>query len=140
MSHPTFSDAHVRTAGEILLFPSRIGGDHSKGVAQVAMKLFGAVMGVDEGLTGECYAFPIYTKDGTPRSLLAIAEAAALFAVVAQAHPELRFFIPRIGWGSTEYTDGMIASCFRSLPPNVRIPPEWEHYATRQQPACTVPA
>ena len=45
----------------IFVFGSNLAGRHGKGAAKYARNNLGAVYGVGEGLTGDCYALP--TKD-----------------------------------------------------------------------------
>ncbi len=108
---------------EIFVFGSNKEGRHGGGAARVAAERFGAQYGVGVGRTGRCYAIP--TMDG---SLDLIREYVEGFRCYAYCHPELTFYVTRIGCGIAGWKDEQIAPLFqwgyRSLP-NVILPREW---------------
>ena len=53
----------------IFVFGSNLAGRHGLGAAKYARNNLGAVYGVGEGPTGECYALPTKTGDLKVRSL-----------------------------------------------------------------------
>lgn len=134
MTRPPRPTEHIRQAGEIYVFASSQQGETSG--AGMARQLFKADPEVREGLTGDAYALPLFVTPGMVRSRLAIHEVAQRLVAIAQWNPELRFFLPRIGVGSTGYVDADIAPCFKGIPETVRIPPEWEIYLRRAQPVA----
>ena len=57
-------------------------------------------MGVGEGRTGDAYALPTCEVSGCRRTLQDIASSVARFCAYADHHPELTFYVTRIGCGS----------------------------------------
>jgi hypothetical protein len=47
------------------------------------------------------------------------------FKEYARQHPELRFFVTRVGCGLAGYTDKVIAPMFKNAPANCELPPTW---------------
>lgn len=92
---------------EIFVFGSNIHGMHGGGAARVANLKFGAVMGVGEGLTGQCYALP--TMEG---GVDYIAEKVQNFIECAKAHPELKFYVTKIACGIAGFTIEEIGPLF----------------------------
>lgn len=92
---------------EIFVFGSNIHGMHGGGAARVANLKFGAVMGVGEGLTGQCYALP--TMEG---GVDYIAGKVQNFIKCAKAHPELKFYVTKIACGIAGFTIEEIGPLF----------------------------
>jgi hypothetical protein len=111
--------------GEVFVFGSNLAGRHGAGAALTALKSYGAVLGVGEGLRGRSYALP--TKDRAIRTLpLEVVELYVKnFLDFAWAHPELQFFLTRVGCGLAGYQDRDIAPLFKTAPSNVRKPEGW---------------
>lgn len=108
---------------EIFVFGSNKEGRHAGGAARVAAEKFHAQYGVGVGRTGQCYAIP--TMDG---SLDLIREYAEGLRCYALCHPELTFYITRIGCGIAGWRDDEIAPIFHSAfgtPANYILPKEW---------------
>lgn len=78
-----------------------------RSVESVAVRHFGAVMGQREGLQGQSYAIP--TMEGIDEMRAAIHR----FATFAQAHPNLRFLVTRVGCGAAGYGEVGVAQLFR---------------------------
>jgi len=99
---------------EIFVFGSNLAGKHEKGAAKLAYQKFGAQYGVGEGLMGNCYALP--TKDTNIQSLTLdqIYEKILAFTTFAQSHPELFFYITKIGCGLGGYKYSEIAPLFKN--------------------------
>jgi hypothetical protein len=112
----------------IWVFGSNLAGRHGAGAALVAANRFAAVYGQGVGPTGRAYAIP--TKDGQlgVLSLDEIERYVAQFLEYAQAHPELYFYITRIGCGLAGYRDSQIAPLFADAPSNCCIPIQWSSY------------
>ena len=104
--------------GEIFVFGSNIHGAHMGGAARVAMKKFGAVWGVGEGLQGQSYAIP------TMEGLRNIGPAVQRFTAFARNHPDQTFLVTAVGCGIAGYTPQEIAPLFAdaSSLPNVCLP------------------
>lgn len=107
---------------EVFVFGSNVKGVHSGNAALVAVRKFGASLGVAEGLQGRSYAIPTVglsfedMKKGIDR-----------FFEYAKKHPHLKFWVTRIGCGTAGYSDSVMAPLFlqaKSLP-NVALPKEW---------------
>jgi len=91
---------------EIFVFGSNIHGYHGGGAAAFAMARFGAVWGVGEGLTGQCYALPTMEGDESFKS------AVGRFIDCAKQHPELNFLVTPVGCGIAGYEPEMVAPWF----------------------------
>ncbi len=91
----------------IFVFGSNPEGFHNGGAAYVARKIFGAIQGQGEGLQGQSYAIP--TTEGWDL----LTECVNRFIDFAREHPELHFFVTRIGCGIAGYTEGQIAPLFK---------------------------
>ena len=104
---------------EVFVFGSNLAGMHGGGAARVAWKNFGAVMGCGVGLRGQSYAIP--TMQGGVET---IRPYVADFIAFARAHPELFFYVTRIGCGIAGFRDKEIAPLFHEAVglPNVCLP------------------
>lgn len=92
---------------EIFVFGSNPSGYHVGGSAKIAVKKFNAVYGQSEGLQGQSYAIPT-----TFPEVEMIRPYIEKFIGFAKKHPELTFFVTRIGCGNAGYTDYEIAPLF----------------------------
>ena len=116
----------------IFVFGSNYAGIHGAGAAKTALGHFGAEWGKGEGIQNSNYAlvggsYAIPTKDshlGT-LSLNDINRHVDLFLGFARKHPELYFFVTRIGCGLAGYTDDQIAPLFKGAPENCELPEGW---------------
>lgn len=109
----------------VFVFGSNLAGRHGAGAALEAREKYGAKTGVGQGPTGQAYAIP--TKDEKLRVLpLGRIRLYALeFICYAEEHPELNFFVTRVGCGLAGYKDEEVAPLFRGYPDNCRMPFEW---------------
>jgi hypothetical protein len=109
----------------IFVFGSNLAGRHGKGAALTAKLDFGAEYGVGVGRTGEAYAIPTkgYKLEVLSRSI--IKNHVIDFICYALDHPELEFFVTRIGCGLAGYTDDEIGPMFKYAPSNCRLPESW---------------
>lgn len=92
---------------EIFVFGSNLGGMHGGGAARAAYNRFGAVWGQGVGLQGHSYAIP--TMQGGVETIKPYVDE---FIGFAQAHPELKFLVTRIGCGIAGFRDEQIAPLF----------------------------
>ncbi len=92
---------------EIFVFGSNLHGSHGGGAAWVACRQFGAIMGQGVGLQGQSYAIP--TMQGGVET---IEPYVTEFMTFAKAHPELFFYVTRIGCGIAGFRDNEIAPLF----------------------------
>ena len=93
---------------EVFVFGSNLRGWHQGGAAKHAHRYFGAIWGQGVGLQGQSYAIP--TMQGDIETIKPYVDD---FIVYAQAHPELRFLVTRIGCGIAGFKDEEIAPLFR---------------------------
>lgn len=89
----------------------------------MALRLFGAELGVAEGLAGHSYALPSVVGN-----LEEFKKHIDIFISFAKDHPEKEFVLTRVGCGSAFWTDKHIAPLFSDAfdLPNVYFPPEWD--------------
>ena len=92
---------------EVFVFGSNLAGMHGGGAAYVAFRQFGAVMGCGVGLRGQSYAIP--TMQGGVETIKPYVDD---FISFAKVHPELFFFVTRIGCGLAGFRDKEIAPLF----------------------------
>ena len=92
---------------EVFVFGSNLYGAHGGGAAYVAFRQFGAVMGCGVGLRGQSYAIP--TMQGGVET---IEPYVTEFIAFAKAHPELFFYVTRIGCGIAGFRDKEIGPLF----------------------------
>ncbi|MDO4510951.1 MAG: hypothetical protein Q4B68_03925 [Bacteroidales bacterium] len=106
-------------ANEVFVFGSNLEGKHMGGAARIAADKFGAIWGQGEGLQGQSYAIP--TMQGGVDTIKPYVEN---FIRFADCHPELNFFVTRIGCGIAGFKDEEIAPLFTAAThlPNVALP------------------
>lgn len=88
--------------------------------ARLAWTNFGAVMGQGVGLQGQSYAIPTVGVTNAPtgnwrgrqEGIAAIKTYVDEFIRFAQGHPELTFFVTRIGCGNAGFNDREMALLF----------------------------
>ena len=80
---------------------------YDKDAAYAAFKKFGAVMGCGVGLRGQSYAIP--TMQGGVETIKPDVDE---FIAFAKVHPELFFYVTRIGCGIAGFKDREIAPLF----------------------------
>ena len=108
-SHPRFTPHKISElkAGEIFVFGSNLAGAHMGGAARAAYTNFGAVWGQGVGLQGQSYAIP--TMQGGVETIKPYVDE---FIEFAREHPELFFYVTRIGCGIAGFKDEEIAPLF----------------------------
>ena len=109
MERPEFTPERITRlkADEIFVFGSNLAGMHGGGAAYVAFRQFGAVMGCGVGLRGQSYAIP--TMQGGVETIKPYVDD---FIAFAREHPELFFYVTRIGCGIAGFRDKEIAPLF----------------------------
>ena len=109
IERPDFTPDYITElkTDEVFVFGSNLAGMHGGGAAYVAFRQFGAVMGCGVGLRGQSYAIP--TMQGGVET---IEPYVTEFIAFAKAHPELFFFVTRIGCGIAGFRDKEIAPLF----------------------------
>lgn len=93
---------------EVFVFGSNLDGMHGGGAARMAYEQFGAVWGEGVGHFGKTYAIP--TIHG---GIEAIKPYVDQFIAYAAEHPELTFYVTRIGCGIAGFRDEEIAPLFK---------------------------
>lgn len=93
---------------EVFVFGSNLAGMHGGGAAYFAFRQFGAVMGCGVGLRGQSYAIP--TMQGGVDTIKPYVDD---FIAFAKEHPELFFYVTRIGCGIAGFRDKEIAPLFK---------------------------
>lgn len=108
--------------GEIFVFGSNLEGAHGGGAAKLARQKFGAIMGRGIGLQGNSYAIP--TMQGGVETIKPYVDDFIEFAL---NHPELIFYVTKIGCGIAGFTEKEIAPLFKNALniPNIRLPKEF---------------
>ena len=109
IERPDFTPEQISElkADEVFVFGSNLEGMHGGGAAFAAWKKFGAVMGCGVGLRGQSYAIP--TMQGGVET---IEPYVSSFISYAKGHPELFFYVTRIGCGIAGFRDKEIAPLF----------------------------
>ena len=92
---------------EVFVFGSNLEGMHGGGAAYLAFKQFGAVMGCGVGLRGQSYAIP--TMQGGVETIKPYVDE---FIAFATDHPDLFFYVTRIGCGIAGFREKEIAPLF----------------------------
>ena len=114
---------------KIFVFGSNLAGRHGKGAALHALREYGAVYGVGEGLTGNAYALPTKGSDRrlTVRPLAEIELSICRFLNTAGELKHLTFHVTPIGTGLAGYSKDTIRDLFQKyiLPDNVVFTKEW---------------
>jgi hypothetical protein len=130
MANEAHTQEHVRPFNpehDIFVFGSNEEGRHYAGAAKYAQQHCGAQDGVASGPTGKAYA--IVTMSGLHR----LKEEVAKFIEYASRHPELSFFVTRVGCGLAGYQDNGIAPLFLDAPANCLLPLGWRDLAVLRQ-------
>ena len=109
IERPDFTPGRITElkADEVFVFGSNLAGMHGGGAAYIAHQYFGAVMGCGVGHYGQSYAIP--TMQGGVETIKPYVDE---FIQYAKDHPELFFFVTRIGCGIAGFKDSEIAPLF----------------------------
>lgn len=104
-----YTPEHIKELekGQVFVFGSNLAGAHGGGAAAAAVRYFGAVWGQGVGMQGQSYAIP--TMHGGVDVIKPYVDE---FIQYAKEHPELTFFVTRIGCGIAGFTDMEIAPLF----------------------------
>ena len=94
-------------ADEVFVFGSNLEGMHGGGAARTAYEAFGAIWGQGVGLQGQSYGIP--TMHGGVDAIKPFVDD---FISFARQHPELFFYVTRIGCGIAGFQDKEIAPLF----------------------------
>lgn len=111
----------------VFVFGSNLSGFHGAGAALAAYKYYGAKLRIGSGLVGRSYAIP--TKDEFVQNTLPLDEIAkyvAQFVIFTQNHPEMKFFVTRVGCGLAGLRDIDMAVMFYEAH-NCSFPDVWKN-------------
>ena len=111
----------------IFVFGSNLAGIHGAGAALVARKLFSAAMGTSTGRNGRAYAIPTKDENMYPLPLDTVGLHVRRFIDYTAAHPDLQFFVTRVGCGLAGGKDSDIAPLFADAL-NCSFPLPWKTY------------
>lgn len=114
----------------VFVFGSNLAGRHGAGAALTARSMYGARYGQGEGRQGMSYAIPTKNEHLRTLPLERIEKHVRAFLAYAEAHPETRFLVTRVGCGRAGYSDADMASRFRNAPANCILPVQWRTFAT----------
>lgn len=92
----------------MFVFGSNKSGFHAGGAACLAVQKFGAIWGQGVGLQGQSYAIP--TMQGGVDTIKPYVDE---FIAFAKSHPDLFFWVTRIGCGIAGFRDSDIAPLFK---------------------------
>lgn len=115
----------VMPEGYIFVFGSNLKGIHGAGSAKSARLQYGAELGVGIGPTGQCYAIPTCSEPGRPLNIGHIGHHINNFRDYAAEHPELTFWVTRVGCGYAGFADSDISPLFDGCGDNVMLPEAW---------------
>jgi hypothetical protein len=109
MYNREFTPEQITALGEneIFVFGSNLAGMHGGGAARAAHRYFGAVMGEGVGLQGNSYAIP--TMQGGVETIRPYVDE---FIAFAKEHPNMRFYVTKIGCGIAGFSEWDIAPLF----------------------------
>ena len=107
---------------DIFVFGSNLAGAHAGGAASLANQKFGAIWGQGVGLQGNSYAIP--TMQGGIETIKPYIDS---FIEFAKSHPELTFYVTKIGCGIAGFKEEDIAPLFKTASniPNIRLPEDF---------------
>lgn len=105
---------------EIFVFGSNMWGRHLGGAAAQAKDKFGAVEGINEGLSGNTYAFPTIEREWSKRGIKALGNSRDRLYETARSLPEKTFLLTPVGIGIAGYTYDEISPLFEDLPSNIK--------------------
>ena len=119
-----FTPDRITSLGEneIFVFGSNLAGAHGGGAALLAYRKFGAIWGQGVGLQGHSYGIP--TMQGGVETIAPYVDE---FIAFAKDHPELTFFVTKIGCGIAGFSEAEISPLFKNAHgiTNIILPLGW---------------
>ena len=129
MSSIRFTPEHIESLppNNIFVFGSNTAGRHGKFAALTAKENFGAIYFVPEGIQGQSYAIPTCDSYYKALDLNTIRQSINKFTEFAKAHPELTFWVTKLGCGSAGHHPSHVGAMFSEAKklPNVVLPLEF---------------
>ncbi len=110
---------------QIFVFGSNLAGNHAGGAARQAYDYFDAEMGVGEGMTGKCYAFPTLDENFRQVSNTVLKAARLNLYKCAVANPDKEFLLTKVGCGIAGFDEFDMKKLFKNAPSNITKPKGW---------------
>lgn len=110
---------------QIFIFGSNMLGHHYGGAAKQAYDHFGAQVGIGEGLTGQCYAFPTLDEDMKQVSSTILKAARRNLYKTAEINPDKEFLLTKVGCGIAGFNEAKMKKLFENAPKNIIKPEGW---------------
>lgn len=126
---------HSLETNEVFVFGSNSAGRHGKGAALTALKFFGAVPELGEGLANQSYAFPTIKTlwPYTPMPITEFPKHVENLVKCVTDNPDKIFYLTSVGTGLCGYPHEIIAPLFKELEKlnNLYFPPEWSKWYSK---------
>lgn len=119
------ADGTKPPGGAIFVFGSNLAGRHGKGAALAARLEYGARYGQGIGRQGQSYAIPTKGHQLEVLPLEVVRTHVEEFLQYARAHPDLSFFVTRVGCGLAKNDNPRVAPLFSAAPKNCSFADEW---------------
>lgn len=110
------------------VFATDVNGLHQNTEAERAVQDWGALAGIGEGLSGQCYAIPVYGVDGKVRPIEQMRGPVRRFLEFVKKNPNYIYKVGRLGCGAFGYDDFDVAPYFTDAPDSVKLPVGWRNY------------
>lgn len=112
-------------SNQVFVFGSNLAGLHNGGAAKQAHADFNAEIGVGEGLTGQCYAFPTLDSGLNKLNVGELGRSRDNFYRCAVLNPDKEFLLTKVGCGIAGFPEEQMKALFESVPSNVILPTDW---------------
>ena len=99
------------------MFGSNLAGIHGAGAAKQAREQFGAQMGVGEGETGQCYAFPTLGHRLQRIGIPFMVQAKERLYAVCRKNPGKEYLLTKVGCGLAGYPEEHMKRCCSEIHP-----------------------
>lgn len=117
---------HSVSSKYVFVFGSNVLGIHGAGAALTAVRHFGAVHGIGEGLQGQSYAIPTKLTPSEPLTLEQLHLNIRTFMAMAQLLNTKTFILTAIGQGLAGVDSTIMRNMIEPLPGNVVYWPDIE--------------
>jgi len=115
-------------SNEIIVVGTNKNGLHYGGAAKQAYEQFGLQWLVDEGISGQTYAFPTLDENMSKLNRSALERHVALLKKCCEKNQDKTFYLTRVGCGIAGFSDEYMSNLFKmfKLPPNLIMPLDWK--------------
>jgi len=110
---------------EVFVFGSNTAGRHGKGAALTALRKFGAVYGVGEGLRGQSYAFPTLNQHFRKVGFTDLARSRRRLYDTCIENLDKIFYMTKVGCGLAGFPEQDMKDIFQAHPGNLVLPEDW---------------